>query len=343
MKWLKEHVPVDSVRRRLALYLAVLMMLPALVGIQPIQAEAASSLQLVTGGETNQVVTIEKGQNFFAGDLIYYDSTGNYEFVTLSMLSGATYKSSKTSVATIGKSTGKVTAKATGTTTITATYKSKKVTFKLKVLKKGALGTTTTYKSLNEKANLISSAFSSSPTTTIKRAFQVSKKLAKLANADSTLIWVCGYRGDNPVGVSYASDWTTINLNIPLSTRIYTLEMMYNPLATGSANAFQASKMTASVSKNTLTLTLKSKATKEQVTWLREAYEQSSSTKTYYTSGIWDETSGKFYDARVYVTAGSKNLTIKLYSNGKRAKVIKGHKYTCVSPGFMSITASKAK
>ncbi|MCC8045786.1 MAG: hypothetical protein LIP12_09845 [Clostridiales bacterium] len=39
---------------------------------------------------------------------------------------------------------------------------------------------------------------------------------------------------------------------------------------------------------------------------------------------------------------GSKNLTVKLYNygDGKRVKIVKGHKYTLMSP---SVTSSKAK
>lgn len=337
-------------KRRLALYLAVLMFVPAIVGAFPGAAQevqAATSYTLFWLGGTRSETTkttikVEAGQKFYIGDLIWaYNSSSDEPGKTGSLLK-MTYSSSKKTVAAVDKSTGLVTAKKAGTTTISAKYGKKTMKCTLQVVKKGSLKSATTYKSLNNAANTLAKAI---PTElTAKKAVKAIKAMKTYENTlKKKGIWADSYSG-----FSEKDYYDTNELVVPMAGRYKTLDSMFadfawdnNPTETSSSHLFKISKVSASVSKNTITVTLKEKATEKQIIALQysgsysEKLKNTTANKAQFILWVTDQKTKKGYYAIADAATGSKTLTLKLYDmtykNGKeswkRVSIVKGHKY----------------
>lgn len=338
---------MEVLKRRLALYLAVLMFVPAIVGAFPgaaqeVQAAKSYTMYWRSGGETKTTFKVEAGQKFYIGDLVWaYDASSGGPGKTGSLLK-MTYTSSKRSVAAVDKSTGLVTAKASGKTTISAKYGKKTMKCTLQVVKKGSLKSTTTYKSLNNAANALAKEI---PTeVTAKKAVKAIKALKTYENTlDKKGIWADSY-----CGFSEKDYPATQELVVPMAGRYMTLDSMLNNLAwdnnptdTSSSHLFKISKVSASVSKNTITVTLKAKATEKQIIALQydgsynKKLKNTTANKAQFMLRVTEQKTGKRYYAIADASAGSKTLTLKLYDmtykNGKeswkRVSLVKGRKY----------------
>lgn len=337
-------------KKRLALYLAVLMVLPAVVGILPgsaQEAQAATSYELywqggTTSGSTKTTIQVEAGQKFYIGDLIRA-YTKNWDTTTGSLLK-MTYKTSRSAVASVNKSTGLVTTKKAGTATIAVTYGKKTMRCTLKVVKKGALKSTSTYKSLNKAANAMADAV---PTEiTAKKAVKVIKAISafRVAIEKRTTPPFVNYQGFK-VDKNYN---VTNELVVPMAGRFATLDDMFQQFTggcyplTGSSHMFKLSGASASASKNTVTVTLKSKASLKQIVslqyygWYYTKLDNTVANRAQFTTSITDLTAKKTYTAIGTVKTGSKTITYKLYNMSysksgaqvwKNVRVVKGHKY----------------
>ncbi|MDO5425987.1 MAG: Ig-like domain-containing protein [Eubacteriales bacterium] len=307
----------EMIKKKIALYLAVLLMLPAVLGALPMRTEAATELS-----DMGVVLQIEAGQEFYIGDYINVEK-GSYRGM-LSMY-GGTYTTNKSSVASVEKKTGLVKAKKAGKATITAKYAGKSVKISLEVVKKGALGTTTTYKKINQAANKVAKAAKDDQTEALWNCRAYLKAISDYAEKGDT------YIANN--GVVWKDGKAM--LVCPMGGRYMALYEAYTPLSTRSAKAFKPSKVTASVKKNTITVTLKDKVTETQLAVLYALDEKSTSkTKATFTCyGLYDATAEKSYRGEVSVKKGSKEMTIKLVNGGtgKRVKLVKGHKYKLMS------------
>lgn len=340
---------MEVLKRRLALYLAVLLFVPVIAGAFPgvsEEVQAAKSYTLSwsggkTSGTAKTTIKVEAGQKFYIGDLIAASASDER---TCGSLLKMTYSSSKSSVAAVGKNTGLVTAKKSGTATISAKYGKKTMKCTLKVVKKGSLKTTSTYKSLNSAANTFVKSF---PTEiTAKKAVKAIKALKTFENAwDKKNGWSSadeyGFRRDKNYN-------TTNELIVPMAGRAEAMRRMFStyagnyiPTSTESAHCFKISKAAASVSKNAITVTLKEKAAEREIISLQyfnKDYAKLNNTvvnKAQFRVSITDLTTKKVYWAIGEASTGSKTITLKLYDvtykNGteswKRASFVKGHKY----------------
>lgn len=305
----------ETLKRKIALYLTVLLLLPTIVNALPIRAEAATVLYA-----TVAELQVEEGQKFYIGD---YAFVNNGKTIYSLSTRTATYSSSKTSVASVNKKTGLVTAKKKGTTYITGKCAGEKVRIQLNVVKKGKLGTTTTYKKLVQSAEKVSKVFSSNPEEAIRRSKTYLKQLASINKQSSTKGWI------DHNGVLWKNGVS--KLLIPAAGRVGTLEATYSPLSTRSAKVFKPTKLAASSKSNNLTITLKNKAAGEQIAWLQtfNGGSGSGNQTTFTVYLIQDLTADKIYTGAATAKKGSKTITVKLreYSTGKAVKVVKGHKY----------------
>lgn len=341
---------MKALKKRLALYLAVLLLLPTVVGALPGvsgEVQAAKSYTLswsggTTNGTTKTVIKVEAGQKFYIGDLICVIDPGHDEPYKTGSLIKMTYSSNKSAVASADKNTGLVTAKKAGTATISAKYGKKTMKCTLQVVKKGSLKTTSTYKSLNNAANTLAKAV---PTEiTAKKAIKAMKAIKTYENALNKKSVPAYYY----YGFSVKDYSSTNELVVPMAGRYQTLRHMFeafawdnDPTETSSAHLFKISKAAASASKNTITVTLKEKATEKQIISLQynESYntklKNTTANKAQFTIWVTDLKTKKEYEAIVDASTGSKTLTLKLYDvtykNGKkswkRVSVVKGHKY----------------
>ncbi|MDO5425986.1 MAG: hypothetical protein Q4F41_19980 [Eubacteriales bacterium] len=318
----------EVLKRKIALYLSILLVLPTVFGLLPARAEAATEIYY-----QDPEMWIEVGQSFYIGD--YVNVITDTSATMLSMCK-ASYTSSKPSVVSIDKKTGLAKAKKQGIARITAKYAGKKAYFEIEVVKKKTLGTTTTYKKLAQQAEKVAKVFESDPAEAIVRCAQYGKEIAKINQNSEKLGW---YLGSNGIYEGVTKKGVKSCVLAPMGGRAATLMTVYNPLATRSAKVFRPTKMTASVKKNTLTVTLKEKATDAQVAWLSlyGGVKQSVSKKKaqFFVSLISDVTAGKYYYGIGTVKTGSKEITVKLtdINTGKRVKIVKGHKYKLMEKG----------
>lgn len=147
----------ENMKKRLAVFLCILFVLPAITAVLPqtaqeVQAAKVSLYWEGTLDDTKGKVTLEKGAAFYIGDYVYV-SYGFNNGCTLSMVK-ASYSSSSKEVATVN-SKGYVEAKETGITNIKMKYKGKTRTCTLTVVEAGSFETNKAYTKLAKAANAI--------------------------------------------------------------------------------------------------------------------------------------------------------------------------------------------
>lgn len=346
-------------KKRLALYLAVLLVLPAVIGMLPTasqEVQAASTSLWWTGGkQTNKTTSIqvEAGQRLYLGDYIAVSGTNYGHYITASMLKNVTYTSSKPAVASVSKKTGYVNVKKAGKTVIKVKYGKTTLKCNLTVVAKKKLKSTTTYKKVNTAAKTLSKAVPTKITySNALKILQAMSKYNEVKNSESTLSY-----GGFMYSISSTGQYTTTNkLSVPLAGRYETLSCMlaqylgkYNcsPLSTWSAIHFDASKFAVSVKNNNATVTLKKAVTAQQIVYLQQqtvlygsyflnmvGVKTTSKATAYFVS--WDiknVKTGEIYTCIGTAKKGSKTITFKLYrydySSAKyvRVKIKKGEKF----------------
>lgn len=309
----------EMFKRRVAILLSVLLVLPTVLALLPmarLETEAAGAVSSMSwyfyAGDS--AIKVEEGQNFYVGDYvtIYFKSGG---YATASMEKAA-YSSTSKAVATVD-SKGYMKALKTGTTTIKVAYKGKKVSQKFQIVKKGSLTSEEGVQTFRKAAEKLPSALPSAVTT--KNGFELQKKQAEFRKAVD--------RSD--LGISFSgmlySDYTA--LAVPKAGRAQTLDaMLYqygnknNPTGTRGAKVLKISSMSASVKKNEISVTLKSKVTKEQVLAAKIIYAQyndGKSMKALDDKQAYAGTSvqsGKDYYGVLLLKEGSSKATLKIYN-----------------------------
>ncbi len=319
------------VKKRISVFLAILLAVSTvLVALPTEKVQAATTYDLMWSANGTRV-EVEKGaKDVYVGDYIFaYKSTSNaYEYLGyLSMLSGVTYTSSNTKVATVDKKNGKLNAKKKGTTTIKVKYKGKTISKKFKVV------------SSVESVRKIDSNLSKKE----KEAKKFVKKYGNGKNVSKdryellTLKRNCDQIGWSSGVVNMYNNGKVISYIVsPVSARyaakkgafeIYCEKM--NPFSTRSAKAFQVKSVKASGKK--ITITLKNKVSKDQMfgtAYMKAMYdlekvkEKNSLSVRFW---IWDSNYNQI-EATGVVKKGSNKIVVTLKKSMK-----KGKKYTWYS------------
>lgn len=262
-------------KKRLAVFLTLLMILPAIAAVLPIASTEVQAADIYVNwnlaGYGEKPVQVEKGQTFYVGD--YVNIYANGISSTASMVK-ASYSSNKKTVATVnGK--GLFTAKKTGTATITIKYKGKKISCKFEVVPAGKFKSSEKISTAAARASELAESIPSKITT--KNGFDLLKKVKDYANAmpvsgggdgDVSRSGFIYTKAGTSGGTAYYSE--SQQLAVPQAGRYWTLCGMLDafaskngPTSTRSAKVMKIKSVTATAS--AITVKLKKKIDLAQI------------------------------------------------------------------------------
>ncbi|MBO5372091.1 MAG: Ig-like domain-containing protein [Lachnospiraceae bacterium] len=352
----------EYLKKRLAVFLTIMMVLPAIVAMLPMTATEVSAASNVSmdwiwksSNSENLPMQVEKGQKFYIGDYANVYVSSDYKIASMVK---ASYSSSKSSVATVDKN-GYLTAKGIGKATITIKYKGKKLTTQLEVVPAGTFGKSKAITGLKKQAkNLAKKAASK---VTVKNGFAMAKAMTDYRKYASDVYSEISYGGLlrekvtktntyvwNGVTHTYTSTYTTETnkIAVPQAGRFYYLSTMLSdygrknsPTATNPAKKVKIAS--ASATTGTITLKLKAKISAEQVLGARifgsdEWNKKANSKKAYCYASIYDAETNEYYSSgKVEFKKGSNIVKITpmqdTYVNGaikySKIKLEKGKTY----------------
>lgn len=331
-------------KKRIAVFLCLLLAIPTLVGVLPMNsltAEAATTSSIsssywnISKWDSSQrkyvyTISVEVGQEFNIGKVFScsYKKPGVY--VGVSNLS-ATYTSSKTSIATVGKKTGIVKAKKKGTTVITIKCKGASVKCTVEVSKKNAFGKTSVRNKVVSKAKAMIKAYNGKMTS--KNRYKVLKaydeyiaQVNQLSGAISN-----GFLCEKNAYGYYS---TTNKLVAPemweangIYCAMYDYGKKINPIGTTQSNWFKIKAVSAKANERSFTLDIKSKVDADDI-FAIQLYQASDDVRTedgraLFRIKVQDTKTGYIYYGWVTANKGSKQLTV----NMDYLKLVKGRKY----------------
>lgn len=338
----------ENMKKRLAVFLSILFILPAIVAVLPttaLEAQAASSVSLswnmsnYTMSGNSRVIAVEAGQKFNIGD---YVSVYRNQYGTASMMK-ATYASSNKSAATVD-SKGNLTTKKAGKTTITVKYKGQKISCILNVEKAGSFGNSEIIETMQKEVDALVKNLPSKVTT--KNGFAVRNKMRvyynNVTDIEGSLYNNINYDGFlRELKNGYYS--TTNKLAVPQAGRYNYVSKLLSAYATkNSPTSTHSAKVMkiASVSATTkgITVKLKKALTSEQILALQieNSYyneDNYSQKKAFGYVSVLDKKTKKYYSGILTVEKGSKTAKIEIQeykpSSFKyvKTKLKKGHTY----------------
>lgn len=342
-----------TMRVRLAVFLSIMMILPAIVAVLPMTAvdvSAASTEVYLSWGwnsTENKTIQVEQGQKFYIGDYASVSIYGKSPWYGKASLVKATYSSSKKSVATVN-SKGYLTAKGTGTTTVTVKYKGKKITTGIEVVPAGTFETSDNITGLQKKADAIAKKIPSKITT--KNGFELNKLVRDYATYVDGLdeISTSGFLKEKVIhtfnNTTYTTYKETAQLAVPQAGRYMVLSSLLsdygwknNPTGTTGAKILKIKSVSAKTS--AITIKLKKKVDATQVLAARingyseENDKLSGNTKANINVYIYDTANQKSYLCKAVLKKGSNTLKLipQTYSTKKgkwvTTKLTKGHTY----------------
>ena len=337
----------ENMKQRLAVFLSILFILPTIMSVLPMTAQEVQAGVTYMGWNmtsynysgSSRVIAVEAGQQFNIGDFVTIYGNGS----TIASMVKASYKSNKTSVATVN-SKGIVNAKKTGEATITIKYKGQKLSCLLKVEKAGSFGEKDDV--LVEVQQEVNTLVKNLPSKiTAKNGFLLLKKKADYYTkmTDYTRKYVAKVSYDGFLKENFS---TTSKLVIPEAGKYYRIQMLLSQFATkNSPTSTRSAKVlkVKSLSANTRSITIKlNKAvtSNQHLACNIDNYDFNKDTLNQRTAKsiiiIYDKSAGnKEYIGTVTLKKGSKSATVVLteskYSGGiyKTVKVNmkKGHTY----------------
>lgn len=339
----------STMKTRLAVFLSILLILPAIVAVLPMTSVDVSAAGNVSmswiwqfSNTKNEPMQVEKGQKFYVGDYadVYVSSDDDYGYLIASMVN-ATYTSSNKSVATVNKD-GYMTAKKTGTTTITIKYKGKKLSAKFKIVPAGTFGNEDAIAGLKSAADKVAKNVVSKVTT--KNGFSLCKVKADYEAYVSDVSDVLDSKGMlkedikstyTVGGKTYTSTYKGVKnkLAVPqagryqyLSSLLFAYGWEHSPTSTVPSKMMKIKSISAT--KNTITVKIKKKLTAEQILGAR-AYDsymnkEVKDKKTAYSSeAIYDTKNMHIGYVKVQMKKGSNTLKL----TPQNVKLTKGKKY----------------
>lgn len=298
---------MSYLKKRLAVFLCVLVAFTAVFCVTPQESVEAASSSVSISTSFTGTVEIEKGaSNFYVGDYFWSYNGGQ---IYLSNCSGVTYSSSDTSVVSVSKA-GKVTAKKKGTATVTVKYKGLKVKMKIKVVS-----------SLKSYRSSYYSEAKSAATTFIKsyggKDITTDNRYSVLTNY--RIYTQSGYnRGSWGYSSYYENNAWVHRVYLPDAVRAYVLSQKVVTYAS-SRNPFSTSSSKFTVSsisgKNkTITAKLSSNVTANQIFGAQYVYAYDTKVTSVKTVDfpiyVVDTKTNYRYYATATITQGSKTMTI---------------------------------
>lgn len=345
---------------RLAVFLAIMMILPSIVAILPMTAtevSAANSTMLMewymigTYPSKNSNIEVEVGQEFYIGDYVLINTYEKNSSYNTASMTNATYTSSKKTVATVNDA-GYFIAKNPGTTTITVEYKGKKIDRKIKVVSAGEFGVSEKISGMQEWAVNISNNIPSKVTS--KNVYELQKMMedyrAYMEKSKNNTLNVSkdGVLNSNAatedLSLTYKAAIGDKKLVVPQLGRYNTLDWMLhifasknNPTSTRSAKVIKIKSASATTKVITVKLTAKLSQTQVLASRISEYFEQPKNlNKAYVEVVLYDTKSGSYLTGKGEIKKGSnvmkispmkykltKNYKVKYYST----KLTKGRTY----------------
>lgn len=343
-----------NLKTRLAVFLCMVMILPAIVAALPMTATnvfaASNTVSLYWQWYSlYDTIQVEKGQEFYIGDFVGVASYGKTnQFKTATDVKAA-YSSSKKSVATVN-SKGYFTAKAEGTTKLTIKYGGQKISTNVTVVAAGSFERTNEVSGLKKKAEAIAKKTPSKITT--KNGFELYKLTAQYRDyaENAKTVTETGFlvetvTQDYGNGSYYSKTSTTNKLVVPEAGKYYALNMMLrnyaeqnNPTGTKGAKLLKVKSVSANTS--AITVKLKKKVSTEQVLAARILYgdymendKLSGKTKANISVYVTDKKTSKMYRCTAQLKKGSNTLKLVPYEYSAteakyvKTKLQKGHSY----------------
>ena len=344
----EENFMKQMLKRRIAIMLSLLFVLPNVLGVLPMatletKAEE-SSFDMWWRVISDSMIFIEEGKGFYLGDYITIQKENEYiDWMThlriTASMEKVKYYSSDPEVATID-SNGFMQTLKPGYTTITVTYKDALLCKMFEVVEKGTIVNTQDINKLSKAAKKLSANMPSK--ITAKNGFNCIKLYDDFVKVEKKV----------EKSIYYGKKGGTQYLVVPEAGRGFTLQCMLwqyscnnSPVSTRSAKLLKTSSISASSKKNAITVKFKKKVTKAQIlakringdNICRNSYsdrEPSSQYKlpknqAYIQSSVYDLTTGIEYKGIAKITQGKKTATMYIYTRNKskRAKLKKGHTY----------------
>lgn len=321
-----------NLRKRIAVFLCLLLTVPAIMGALPqaaLEAQAATTTYLSWQGvfydDVAEFQMAKSTSGFYVGDYLYgYASGSNYKYYgTISMNSGVKYKSSNPAVAAVNSTTGLVTPKKTGSTKITISFKGASQTCTIKVVSNLGACPSTSYKALKSAASALVKGYGKKLTASnrYKVTSLYNRYIDEMEEAPYSdvnryygLEIFTEMSGDNYININKVRIPILAHANaIGDNMEIYFKNV--NPIGTGGAKLFKVSSVSGKGS--VVNAKLNAKVNADQIFGIKAA-----------VSGIWDTNiaSGNTAKFPVYVkdmSTGHRNYGIAIVTKGKNTLSIK--------------------
>ena len=337
---------IENMKMRLAVFLSILFILPTIMSVLPMTSQEVQAGVTYMGcnmtsynySGSSRVIAVEAGQQFNIGDFVTIYGNGS----TIASMVKASYKSNKTSVATVN-SKGIVNAKKTGKATITIKYKGQKLSCIVNVEKAGSFGEKDIIASAQNEVdalvrNLPSKVTGKNGFSLLKKKADYYKKMTDYTDDYAAKISYDGFLKEN-----YS---TTSKLAVPDASKYYRIQALLttfgqknSPTSTRSAKVLKVKSLSGKTSG--ITMKLNKAVTSDQILasnvesyyYNQDTLNQNTS-KSYIT--VYDKTAGnKWYSGMVTLKKGSRSATLVLteykFSGGAgkyvKVKLKKGHTY----------------
>ena len=313
-------------KKRLAVFLSMLVVLMTVFELVPAQeVQAASTVYL--SFEYDELLVQKGDSDLYMGDYItaFSSGSGYYKYYGyLTNNSKVTYKSSNSAVIGINSTTGKMTAKKNGTAKITVTFKGSSLTKKIQVVKSTQKYQAQGIKNASiYKKGAVDYVKAYGKGVTAKNRYKLASISKMTGGFYYNNIGACD-RYENNTGKWIVTDATYVHASV-LHNNLERYAEKLNPLSTTSAKTFNIQKLSGKG--NTVTATLKSKVTADQIyglqyseSWSTEIAE---TTKVEFPIYVQDMSTGHRYYAVATVKKGSDKMTIKT----KNLTLKKGRQY----------------
>lgn len=340
---------MTQIKRKLSILLCFIMAFTTVLAIAPAEVHATTDDDYryylsgpATYEQTKEIVVYNGAANLYAGDFIEVDRIHNSTLDGgylgyLSLLKGATYKSSKSSIATINKTTGKIKTKKAGTTIITVKYKGKTVKFNLTVLSKTkffkkltAHDSSYTKKAAtayDKKANAFLRKTGKTPTINKSTRYELLSAYKSYSPCEGYLI-ISTSDSNTVASRSYYYYSTPSAHAFAICSKIGNYSYSLNPFNVDDPeweNFFEIKSISGK--NNKITITLKKKVTADMIYGANYAFSWNAklkeSDKYSFPIVVQDTSNNRKYYAVATVTKGSNKMVIKL----KKHKLVKGQTY----------------
>lgn len=337
----------ENMKKHLAVFLSILFILPTIMSVLPMTSQEVQAGVTYMGWNmtsynnsiSSRVIAVEAGQQFNIGDfvMVYGGSSS-----TIASMVKTSYKSNKTSVATVD-SKGVVKAKKIGKATITIKYKGQKLSCIVNVEKAGSFGEKDIIASAQNEVDALVKNLPSKVTG--KNGFSLLKKKADYYKK------MTDYTDDYAAKISYdgflkENYSTTSKLAVPDASKYYRIQALLttfgqknSPTSTRSAKVLKVKSLSGKTSG--ITMKLNKAVTSDQIlasnienSYYNQDTLNQNTSKSYIT--VYDKTAGnKWYSGMVTLKKGSRSATLVLteykFSGGAgkyvKVKLKKGHTY----------------